>query len=670
MDNWKDARPNRLVREVSPYLLQHAYNPVDWYPWGEEAFERAKKENKLLLISIGYSSCHWCHVMENESFSDENVAKVMNERYVCIKVDREERPDVDQIYMNAVQIITRRGGWPLNCFALPDGRPVYGGTYFPKENWLSILESLDETWRNEPQRIYDVADELVHGIANTEIIRKKVDVSSISVKDVLTQNIESCRNQLDYKLGGTQGAPKFPMPGLLKYLLITGQHSKNKDLLEFVNNTLERIANGGIYDHVGGGFFRYSVDNKWFVPHFEKMLYDNAQLIEVYSLAYRLNPNPLYRKVVEETVTFAERQLLSSTGGFFSALDADTAGLEGGFYTWEKSEVELILGYDAELFSVAFGITPTGNWENTNILYRSLTNTQLSSLFGLPEKEIDYRLKASLTKLKNHRDFRVPPLVDDKIITSWNSLMVSALSAAYITFGNDKYLQLALSAANYLTDNHVNDDWTLSRVACKGKIYGTALLDDFAYAINAFLNLYQITKDPLWSDYAFNLIKKTKDIFFDINSGMFYYTPASTELITRKMELMDGVMPSASAVMVGNLLALADHDTGSEYGKMALQMIANVGNHIRQGNVFVHAWALQLMSSILPVAEIKFNGDDLNADERLIASKFVYPNLKFKRSGDIPSKYLLCIGNACQSPTDNAEEIIKWANAISYEYYV
>lgn len=670
MDTWKDARPNRLVREVSPYLLQHAYNPVDWFPWGEEAFAKAKAENKLLLISIGYSSCHWCHVMEHESFSDEKVAKTMNERYVCVKVDREERPDVDQIYMNAVQIITRRGGWPLNCFALPDGRPVYGGTYFPKENWLSILESLDETWKNEPQRIYEVADELAEGIANTEIIRVKADVSNVNLNVVLAENLNSFRNQLDFKLGGTLGAPKFPMPGLLKYLLITGQHSQRKDLLAFVDTTLERMANGGIYDHVGGGFFRYSVDEKWFVPHFEKMLYDNAQLIEVYSLAYRLNPNPLYRRVVEETITFVERQLLSSTGGFFSALDADTAGLEGGYYTWGKSEVEQILGYDSELFCVAYGITPTGNWESINILFRSLTNAQLSSLFGLPEGEIDYRLKTSLIKLKNHRDFRVPPLVDDKIITSWNSLMISALSTAYLTFGYDKYLQLALSSANYLIDNHVNDDWTLSRITCKGRVYGTALLDDYAYTINALINLYQITNNTLWNRYAINLAQKTKDIFFDTNSGMFYYTPASTELITRKMELMDGVMPSASAVMVSNLLALAEHDTSSEYGTIALQMIANVGNHIKQGNVFVHTWALQLLSTILPVAEIKVNGDDLNAAEMLIASKLVYPKIKFLQSTDIPNKYLLCIGNTCQSPTDNSENIVKWTNAISFEYYV
>ena len=669
MDSWKETRPNRLVREVSPYLLQHAYNPVDWFPWGDEAFEKAKNENKLLLISIGYSSCHWCHVMGYESFSDEQVAKLMNERYVCIKVDREERPDIDQIYMNAVQIITRRGGWPLNCFALPDGRPVYGGTYFPKENWVNILESLDETWKREPHRIYEVADELSEGIANTEIVKTKVDVSKISLKSVLNQNIDTCINELDFKLGGTQGAPKFPMPGLLKYLLIMGQHSQKKELLRFVHDTLERMANGGIYDHVGGGFFRYSIDEKWFVPHFEKMLYDNAQLIELYSLAYRLNQNYLYKKVVDQTVTFAERHLQSPTGAFYSALDADTAGLEGGFYTWTKSEIEQKLGYDAELFSVAYGITSTGNWENTNILHRSLTNAQLSSLFDLSEGEIEVRLQNCITKLNLYRNYRVLPLIDDKIITSWNSLMVSALSAAYQTFGDERYLNLAMATATYLESNHTNSKEMLGRINCKGKIYGTALLDDYAYTIDSFLQLYSVTKNKKWQEIAINLTQSTFENFFDNSSGMFFYTQNNTELIARKMELMDGVMPSASAVMVKNLLALSELIGNTDYKKIALQMLANVSSHLQHGNVFVHTWTAQLLQTILPIAEIKIRGEDFESNTMLIQSRLVYPKLKFLPSTDIPNKYLLCIGNTCQSPTDIVEDIITWVNAINFEFY-
>lgn len=667
-NDWKDARPNRLIREVSPYLLQHAYNPVDWYAWGEEAFEKAKKDNKLVIISIGYSSCHWCHVMEHESFTNEHVARIMNERYVCIKVDREERPDIDQIYMNAVQIITRRGGWPLNCFALPDGKPVYGGTYFPTESWVNLLESLDETWKAEPQRIYEVAEELSQGIANTEIVRSKLDPQLVDFKETLLHNLNSCKRQLDFKLGGTSGAPKFPMPGLLKYLLTSGQHSQDKELLNFVFTTLERMAYGGIYDHVGGGFFRYSVDDKWFVPHFEKMLYDNAQLIEVYSLAYRLNPNPLYKSLVEQTFSFAQRQLMAPSGAFYSALDADTAGQEGGYYTWTKSELEQLLGYDSELVSVAFGITPNGNWENTNILYRALTNSQLASLFGIPEGEVAFRISSGLNKLLNARMNRVPPLVDDKVITSWNGLMISGLVTAYETFNDENFLNAAIDAGKYLAANHIATDGTTQRITCKGKTYGVGLLDDYAYLADAYFKLHKVTGQQYWLIQAEQLIRKTLSVFYDDDSGMFFYTPNGTELIVRKMELMDGVMPSATAIMVKNLFELSSLQKKHEYETLALQMLANVSNHLRSGNVYVHEWANQLLHAILPQTEVKFLKDK-ESFTKLMKSRLVYSKLTFVESENLPKSFLLCIGNTCQSPTDEPEDIILWVNSIQVEYY-
>jgi hypothetical protein len=669
MKNSNSFKPNRLVNEVSPYLLQHAYNPVDWYPWGDEAFEKAKKENKLLLISIGYSSCHWCHVMENESFTDEHVAKIMNERYVCIKVDREERPDIDQIYMNAVQIITGRGGWPLNCFALPDGRPVYGGTYFPKENWASILESLDETWKNEPNKILEVADEISQGISKTEIIHSKVDKDNVDFKNLLQKNLSSCKEQFDLKLGGTRGAPKFPMPGLIKFLLTAGQHSGQKELLEHVFLTLEKIANGGIYDHIGGGFFRYSVDEKWFVPHFEKMLYDNAQLVEVYSLAYRINPNPTFKKVVEQTISFAERHLQSQQGGFYSSLDADTAGQEGGFYTWQKSELEQCLKDDSELLSVAYGITPVGNWENKNIPFRALTSSQLSSIFGLSEHEVDLKLESGLKKLNDYRSYRVPPIVDDKIITSWNALMISGLIASYNTFAIEHHLDLALGIANYITNNHITDNGEVLRITCKEKTYGAGLLDDYAFTANAFIQLFLTTHDKKWIDLTEKIVEKAFEQFFDDGSGMFFFTPHNTELIVRKMELMDGVMPSASAIMVKVLNQLAEIKNIDSYRKSSYQMLANVSKHIEYGNVFVYEWANQILTTILPTTQIKINTANLQEDERYIKSKIVFPNVLFVNSEDIPNKYLICIGNVCQSPTDNIDDIVKWINAIKFEYY-
>lgn len=668
MNDWKNALPNRLIREVSPYLLQHAYNPVDWYAWGDEAFEKAKKENKLIIISIGYSSCHWCHVMEHESFMNENVARIMNERYVCIKVDREERPDIDQIYMNAVQIITRRGGWPLNCFALPDGKPVYGGTYFPTESWINLLESLDETWKAEPQRIYEVAEELSQGIANTEIVRSKLDPQLVDFKGTLLHNLNSCKRQLDFKLGGTSGAPKFPMPGLLKYLLTSGQHSQDKELLNFGFTTLERMANGGIYDHVGGGFFRYSVDDKWFVPHFEKMLYDNAQLIEVYSLAYRLNPNPLYKSVVEQTFSFTQRQLMAPSGAFYSALDADTAGQEGSFYTWTKSELEQVLEYDSELVSVAFGVTPNGNWENTNILYRALTNSQLSSLFGIPEGEVEFRINLGLNKLLNARMNRIPPLVDDKVITSWNGLMISGLVTAYETFNDENFLNAAIAAGKHLAANHIATDGTSLRITCKGKTYGVGLLDDYAYLADAYIRLHKVTGQQFWLNHAEQLVGKTLSVFYDEDLGMLFYTPSDTELIVRKMELMDGVMPSATARMVKNLFELSSLLKKHDYETLAIQMLANVSNHLRSGNVYVHEWASQLLNAILPQTEVKFLKDKEHFIE-LMKSKLVYSKLIFVESENLPKAFLLCIGNTCQSPTEEPEDIISWVNSIQVEYY-
>ena len=656
--------PNSLVNEVSPYLLQHSYNPVKWYPWGDEAFEIAKRENKLLLISIGYSSCHWCHVMEHESFTDLEVAEMMNSKYVCIKVDREERPDIDQIYMNAVQIITRRGGWPLNCFALPDGKPVYGGTYFPKEQWKNILDSLNETWLRDPQRVIEVAEELEQGIANSEIVYSKADIGSKSPNESLKENIDVIKGTLDYKYGGTKGAPKFPMPGFMKLMLEYSNHSKCSEINNFVRVTLERIAEGGIYDHVGGGFFRYSVDDKWHVPHFEKMLYDNAQLIELYSLAYRVNPNPLYKKVVDATVKFITKKLQSPLGGFYSALDADCNGQEGEYYTWKKEEVDKELGYDSEIFSAAFGITPVGNWENTNVLKRCSTNEQLESIFNIPAKEIEYRLNRSLEKLYDIRNRRVPPLVDDKIITSWNGLMISALVQAYISFGDRNYLDLALLANRYIEDTHfVNGK--LNRISCKGKVYTEPLLDDYANYIRALIMLYNATFDKSWIDKANQLLESTIINFYDDNSGMFFYTPTSNRLIARKMELMDGVLPSANAVMAFNLFLLAEINPNESYKKMALQMLANIEEITKNGGVFVYAWTELFLAQSLGVAHIgkvgKNMGDLIEIQKGVIHPYVIYKHIDDEKKSEIQ----ICYGNSCLKPEKEIGAIVNQINQIA-----
>jgi len=658
--------PNSLINEVSPYLLQHSYNPVKWHSWSDETLAIAKRENKLLLISIGYSSCHWCHVMESESFNNDEIAEIMNRNYICIKVDREERPDIDQIYMNAVQIITRRGGWPLNCFALPDGRPVYGGTYFPKDQWKNVLESLHETWVHEPTRVIDVASELEQGIANTEIIPQKISSDTINLMESLKGSVLSIKRDLDFKYGGTKGAPKFPMPGLLKFILEYSIHSKDSELQEYITLTLDKIANGGIYDHIGGGFFRYSVDEKWHVPHFEKMLYDNAQLIELFSLAYRINPNPIYQKIVDETIGFLSRELRSPKGGFYSALDADCNGLEGDYYTWQKNELEDILGYDSELFCSAFDITTSGNWEKTNVLKRCITNEQLESIFNIPSKEIEYRIQRCISTIQNVRSKRVPPLIDDKVIVSWNGLLIGALVQAYTSFKNQSYLEMAIETDRYIKQTHFIDG-ELRRISCKGKVYTEPLLDDYAFYIRAQLLLYSVTLDKERITYAERLLQKTISEFSDTNSGMFFYTPNSNKLFVRKMELIDGVLPSASATMASNLFIIAGILKNNSYKEIGEQMLVNIAASIKSSGLFVYAWIEQFLTQSLPQIHIAISNRDID-DLHYIQNKVIYPSLIIEIKDNIQINGIqICFNNTCQKPEKDLDLIVNQIHEFAIE---
>lgn len=659
MENYS-AKPNRLVKEVSPYLLQHSYNPVDWYPWGEDAFRKAKEENKLMVISIGYSSCHWCHVMEQQSFTNDEVAKFMNDNYVCVKVDREERPDIDKIYMNAVQIITRQGGWPLNCFALPDGRPVYGGTYFPKDQWLNVLQSLNETWRNDAERVIGVADELEQGIALSEVISVKSPFNEVNYADVLGSYFEKIKHALDVKYGGTLGAPKFPMPGLLNFLLVFGKHFPNDYALDFVDITLHRLANGGIFDHVGGGFFRYSVDDVWHVPHFEKMLYDNAQLIQTFSLAYRINPSETYRRVVYKTVRFLQNELKSPKGAFYSALDADSGGNEGAFYTWEKEELDDLLGYDSEIFSAAYGVTPVGNWQGTNVLRYCATDEQLSDIFDMPPQEVCYRLERSLEKLADYRQKRMPPLFDDKIIASWNAMVVSALVDAFFTFNEMAFLKQAEETMDYLMRAHFSDN-KLKRIACKGKVYGDALLDDYAFTIEALLKLYSVSRNSKWNEWALQLTQAVISDFWDESVGMFYYTTASNELFVRKMELVDGVIPSATSVMAKNLIVLGmSGENETTFTSISKQIFANILSSLKNGSVYMYSWADFAMYFSLSQMNVSFNDDSLPEIVQSIKSKTVYPLLFFKRNEKLEKgSFQICHKSTCALPVNSVDDAVE-----------
>ena len=497
-----------------------------------------------MLISVGYSSCHWCHVMEKQAFSNPEVAEFMNNHYVCVKVDREERPDVDQIYMNAVQIITRSGGWPLNCFTLPDGRPVFGGTYFKPEAWLDILKSLHFTWMSEPKRVLDVADELTNGIANSEIIRGKVANKKFS-PETLVNFVKGWSKYFDSRYGANKGAPKFPMPGSLQFLLDYAWAFNDDAVKDHVRLTLNKMANGGIYDHLGGGFFRYSVDEHWQVPHFEKMLYDNAQLISLYSNAYRHFGDENYRNIVYQTIDFLRREMRSPEGGFYSAIDADSEGEEGKFYTFSKADIDTILGPDAELFSVVFGVSASGNHLDKNVLRIAASINETACLLGLAIEEVVEKIKISKGKLFNARATRIRPITDDKLLVSWNAQTISSLVDAYLVFGDKRFLTDAITCVNFIDNELTAPDGSLYRVHCKGKPSISAFFDDYTFLIEAYINLYKASYNEEWLVKANDMLEFTKKKFFCDESGMFYYTSDEHDnIIVRKMELTDGVIPS------------------------------------------------------------------------------------------------------------------------------
>jgi len=478
---------NHLINESSPYLLQHAHNPVNWFPWGEQAIQKAKVEDKMLLISIGYAACHWCHVMENESFENEEVAEIMNKYFVCIKIDREERPDIDQIYMEAVQMMTGSGGWPLNCFALPDGRPFYGGTYFPTQHWKHILRSLANMYEIERQKIITSASELTNNIKLTESVEMKQVESKFTLFD-LKEIVEPWKNYFDETEGGNNRAPKFPMPNSYEFLLEYSIYSKDEDVKDHVFNTLDRMAAGGIYDQAGGGFSRYSVDKYWLVPHFEKMLYDNAQLISLYSKAYRHNKKEEYKRIVYQTIDFVKRELSSKEGACYSSLDADSEGEEGKFYVWEKHEIDEVLGEDSALYSDYYQVSVEGNWEHgKNILHCKENIKDFSRNYHLTEIEFVTKIDLLNNKILKQREKRIRPGLDDKILCSWNALMLKAYVDAYKEFNEPLFLSQAIKSADFISSKMMEKDFRLNRNYKNGKASINAFLDDYAFTIEAFI---------------------------------------------------------------------------------------------------------------------------------------------------------------------------------------
>jgi uncharacterized protein YyaL (SSP411 family) len=562
---------NRLINETSPYLLQHAHNPVDWHPWGEEAFRKAKAENRPVLLSIGYSACHWCHVMERESFENEEIAALMNENFVNIKVDREERPDLDEIYMNAVQILTGRGGWPMTVFLTPEGKPFYGGTYFPPEDrhgmpgFPKILQAVAHAYR---ERAQDVEKSVGQILAVLSRLGETSETQRAFAPDLLQTAAEQIGQAYDPEYGGFGRAPKFPNAGVFELFLRAYRKSREQRLLEMVDHTLLRMAQGGIYDHLGGGFHRYSVDEKWLVPHFEKMLYDNAQLLRIYADAFRVTGRPLFRRIVQETADYLLREMLQPDGGFYSTQDADSEGEEGKFFVWTEREVLEILGEEeGEIFCRIYDVTEFGNFEEKSILHPVLELEQAARLFKKDVAAIERIVSEAKTKLFNERERRVKPFRDEKILTSWNGLMLSGLAAAHEITGENRYREAAKKTVEFLFSKMFQNGLLLHTYK-DGMAKLLGYLDDYSFAIVGLIDLFEAFQDRSLLERAATLAETMIREFWDDVDGGFFYTGRSHEqLISRSKTSYDSSVPSGNSMAAQALLRLYHYLGKDDYLK-------------------------------------------------------------------------------------------------------
>ncbi len=671
---------NELINETSPYLLQHAHNPVNWKGWNSETLQKAKEEKKLMVISIGYSACHWCHVMEKESFEDSTVAATMNKHFVAVKVDREERPDVDQIYINAVQLMTGSAGWPLNVITLPDGRPVWGGTYFRKDTWINSLEKIQKIYQENPQRLIDYATQLEEGIKSMDLI--SVNTNELNFANFPSDSIvEKWSDSFDYKYGGPKRSPKFMMPNNLKYLLRHGIQYNNEKLLNYVYLTLDQIAYGGVYDHVGGGFARYSTDVRWHVPHFEKMLYDNAQLVSLYSQAYQITKKPLYKEVVLETLEFIKREMTNSEGAFFSSLDADSLTNEGdleegAYYVFNKNELKLILKDDFSLFSEYYNINTYGKWEKENyVLIRQKSDVLITNEFSISQIELEQKKKSWKKKLSIHRNKRPKPRLDDKTLTSWNALMIKGYVDAFKTFQVTGYLTEALKNAQFIIENQLQPNGALNHNYKNGKSSINGYLEDYATLINAFISLYEVTLDDKWIRLSEKLTDYTYENFYNQENNMFYFTSKKDEkLITRNFEYRDNVIASSNSIMAKNLFILSHHLDNENYLNTSSKMLHNIQPEIETYPSGYSNWLDLSENYKNKYYEIVVVGKDANNKIKEINTSYLpnalvagslkestKPLLKYRYIVDETLIYV-CVNNSCKLPVSKVSEALKLLN--------
>lgn len=659
---------NALMNENSPYLLQHADNPVNWVAWSDEVFERAKKENKLVLISIGYSSCHWCHVMAHECFENEEVAELMNKYFINVKVDREERPDVDQVYMTAVQLMTQSGGWPLNCFTLPDGRPIFGGTYFPKEQWMNILQSLHHSFTNDKEKTEEYAALLHDGIVKSELIaipEEKIPFNNDKLHELVTR----WKRQFDSLEGGDARAPKFPMPNNYLFLLQYADQFSDEKVLKHVELTLDKMAMGGIYDHVGGGFARYSTDMLWKVPHFEKMLYDNAQLISLYSQAYKIFKKPLYERVVHQTIEWLQREMQDVDGVYYAAIDADSQGVEGLYYCWTLDEYKEALENEYDFASDLYNFNSFGHWEEGKYIpLRKLTDGEIKAKYQLSSEELEAKITTINDLLFQTRKRRVKPGIDDKCLTSWNALLISGLSDAYAAFHLDEYKYLALKIARWILKYQVKEDGSLWRTRKYDKSTIDGFLEDYAAVIQSFIKFHEVTGMEEYALKAKELTEYAIQHFQQAESKMFYFTPDTTKLIARKMDINDNVIPSSNSLMANNLFLLGHLFEINEWISDARQQLSNVYDGMEMHGSMYSNWAILLLNNSNRFYEVVISG---NKSEEIILDwhKEYIPNtLTTYSSENIPlgngknnmetTFYICTETDGCMPPVSDLNEVV------------
>jgi uncharacterized protein YyaL (SSP411 family) len=615
--------PNRLINETSPYLLQHAHNPVDWYPWGEEAFAKARNEDKPVLLSIGYSACHWCHVMEHESFEDEATAALMNEGFVSIKVDREERPDLDQIYMAAVQGLTGRGGWPMTVFLTPDGKPFYGGTYYPPEDRMGmpgfrrVLQSISDAYGRDRGQIDLQASRITAFVQEQTLLSAPADTLEASILD---DAFGALAKQFDAQRGGFGGAPKFPQPMALDFLLHFHHRTGGRPALDMVEHTLQRMAAGGIYDQIGGGFHRYAVDDRWLVPHFEKMLYDNALLARCYLHAYQVTENDAYRRIVEDTLDYVRREMQHGEGGFFSTQDADSEGEEGKYYVWTPAEIEAAVGSadDAAIAAGFYGVRPEGNFEGKTILTVSADPDAVASRHGISRGELDEIVGRARQRMLQTRGTRVPPARDDKILSGWNGLMLRTFAEAARVLRRPEDLAAAEANARFLTTQMWRDG-TLYRVHKDGQTRVPGFLEDYAGVADGLLTLYQTTFDKTWLRPARDLVDVMTRRFWDEDTGAFFDTAADAEsLVARPRDIWDNATPSGTSLAAHALLTLWGLTGEAAYERITRTTLASLATGMRQHPVGLGNLLAALARYLAPPREVAIIGEPTAATTRAL----------------------------------------------------